>query len=87
MNTYDGKVIRKRKVIPTTCSVQGVARGYTNLAVLQIGSEIVLDPHVTGGCVIVLDETAANALFKVLREWLSWDEDCTCRGRLDRGSH
>jgi hypothetical protein len=66
----DGKLIRKRKVIPTTCTVHGGARGYTNLAVSQIGGEIMLDPHVTGGCVIVLDETAANALCNVLGEWL-----------------
>lgn len=59
-----------RRVISVSCSVHGGARGFTNLAVAQIGGEIVLDPHVTGGCVIVLDETAANALLDVLGEWL-----------------
>jgi hypothetical protein len=30
----------------------------------------VLDPHVTGACVIILDEAAATALFDVLGTWL-----------------
>jgi hypothetical protein len=38
--------------------------------VYQIDGKIVLDPHVTGGCVIVLEEKAANALLGVLQEWL-----------------
>jgi hypothetical protein len=29
-----------------------------------------LDPHVTGACVIVLDEKAATALFDLLGKWL-----------------
>ncbi|MGH3799870.1 MAG: hypothetical protein ACRDTD_07025 [Pseudonocardiaceae bacterium] len=33
------------------------------------GGDIVLDPHVTGACVIVLDEAAATALFDLLGEW------------------
>ncbi len=32
--------------------------------------EIVLDPHVAGSCVIILDEAAATALFDLLGEWL-----------------
>ena len=36
----------------------------------KLNGEIVFDPHVTGACVIVLDETAAAALFDVLRQWL-----------------
>jgi hypothetical protein len=30
----------------------------------------VLDPHVAGSCVIILDETAVTALFDLLEEWL-----------------
>ena len=36
----------------------------------KLNGEIVLDPHVTGACVIILDEDAATALFEVLRTWL-----------------
>jgi hypothetical protein len=32
--------------------------------------DIELNPHATDQCVILLDETAANALFDVLGEWL-----------------
>jgi hypothetical protein len=32
--------------------------------------EIVLDVHVTGACVIILDEAAARALFDILGTWL-----------------
>ncbi len=70
MSADAGKLIRKRKVIPTTCSVHGGARGFTNLAVAQIGGEIVLDPHVTGACVIIFEEAAARVLFNVLGDWL-----------------
>jgi hypothetical protein len=33
-------------------------------------TSIELDPHVTGGCVIILDERAASELFDALGEWL-----------------
>ncbi|MBV9011261.1 MAG: hypothetical protein JO272_04295 [Pseudonocardiales bacterium] len=32
--------------------------------------DIVLDPHVTGECVIILDRAAATALFDILGPWL-----------------
>ncbi|MGH3701608.1 MAG: hypothetical protein ACRDQ9_20280 [Pseudonocardiaceae bacterium] len=32
-------------------------------------AEIILDPHVTGGCVIIFDEVGARVLFEVLGEW------------------
>lgn len=70
MSAGEGQPTRQRKVIPTTCSVHGGGRGYTNLAVSQIDGEIVLDPHLTGGCVIVFEEKAAKALLGVLQEWL-----------------
>jgi hypothetical protein len=34
------------------------------------GEEIVLDVPVAGGCVIILDEAGAAALFDVLGTWL-----------------
>jgi hypothetical protein len=70
MSTPERRPARNRRVIPTTCSVHGGARGFTNLVVSRLGGEIVLDPHVTGGCVIVLDEAAASQLFDVLGDWL-----------------
>ena len=35
------------------------------------GEEIALDVQVTGGCMIMLDETAGLALFDVLGTWLA----------------
>jgi hypothetical protein len=59
-----------RRAIPVTCAVHKGPRGFANLVVEKQGSEIILDPHVTGECVIILDEDAATALFEVLRKWL-----------------
>lgn len=55
------------KTIPATCQIHG-ARGYCNLLVRKTEGDIVLDPHVSGQCVIVLDEKAATALFDLLSE-------------------
>jgi hypothetical protein len=70
MSTPDRSPARTRRVIPTTCSVHGGSRGFTNLVVSRLGGEIVLDPHATGSCVIVLDKAAASQLFATLRDWL-----------------
>ena len=35
------------------------------------GQTIVLDPHVTGCCVITLDEVGARALCDAVMEWLT----------------
>jgi hypothetical protein len=59
-----------RRVIHTTCSTHGGGIEFTNLVVSKRDGEIVLDPHVPGACVIILDEDAATALFEVLRTWL-----------------
>jgi hypothetical protein len=60
-----------RKAIPVSCALHGGPRGFANLVVeRKHGGEIVLDPHVTGACVIIFDEDAATALFEVLRTWL-----------------
>jgi hypothetical protein len=59
-----------RKAIPVSCAVHRGPRGFANLMVEKRGEEIILDPHVTGACVIILDETAATALFDLLGTWL-----------------
>jgi hypothetical protein len=59
-----------RRVIHTTCTKHGGAAGFTNLVVTRHDGGIELDPHVTGSCVIVLDEAAASALFDALGKWL-----------------
>ncbi|MGH3865217.1 MAG: hypothetical protein ACRDQ4_03600 [Pseudonocardiaceae bacterium] len=59
-----------RRAIPVTCAVHKGPRGFANLVVEKQGGEIILDPHVTGECVIILDETAATVLFEALRTWL-----------------
>jgi tRNA G10 N-methylase Trm11 len=69
-NGTNDAVASRRKVIHATCTKHGSARGFTNLAVSKHDGEIVFDPHVTGGCVIVLDEAAATAVRDALTEWL-----------------
>jgi hypothetical protein len=59
-----------RTAIPVSCALHPGPRGFANLVVEKQGSEIVLDPHVTGACVIILDEAAATSLFEILRRWL-----------------
>jgi hypothetical protein len=59
-----------RKAIPVSCALHRGPRGFANLVVEKQGSEIVLDPHVTGACVIIFDDDAATALFEALRRWL-----------------
>jgi hypothetical protein len=56
------------RAIAVTCTQHG-AVGFTNLMVSKREGAIVLDPHVAGSCVI-LDETAATALFDLLGVWL-----------------
>ncbi|MGH3773034.1 MAG: hypothetical protein ACRDRW_16845 [Pseudonocardiaceae bacterium] len=56
-----------RITISVTRAVHRGPRGFANLVVEKQGEEIVLDPHVTGECVIILDEDGATELFEVLR--------------------
>jgi hypothetical protein len=63
-------VQRSRKVIHASCSRHGGARGFTNLVIAKVDGAIVLDPHVTGQCVIELDEAEATAMCDQLSEWL-----------------
>jgi hypothetical protein len=59
-----------RKVIHTTCSLHRGPVGFANLVVSKRGGRIEFDPHVTGSCVITLDEDGARVLFEALGEWL-----------------
>jgi hypothetical protein len=61
---------RRRRVIHITCSVHGGCRGFTNLVVTKRDGTIVLDPHGTDQCVLILDEAAATELWEVLGESL-----------------
>jgi hypothetical protein len=47
-----------------------LASGFTNLVASKRDGEIELDPHVDGGCRILLDEAGATVLRDVLVEWL-----------------
>jgi hypothetical protein len=65
------RVSREPQAIPVSCALHRGPRGFANLVVeRKRDGEIVLAPHVTGACVIILDEDAATALFEVLRTWL-----------------
>jgi hypothetical protein len=69
--TSEGQPVRAHgQTIPVTCQTHGGSKGFCNLRVRKVGEDIVLDPHVTGGCVIVLDKKAATALFDVPGERL-----------------
>jgi hypothetical protein len=60
-----------RRAIPVSCALHQGPRGFANLVVeRKRDGEIVLDVHVTGACVIILDEDAARALFNLLGTWL-----------------
>ena len=59
-----------RRVIDCTCTVHSGARNFMPLVCTKRDGDIELNPHATDQCVILLDETAANALFDVLGEWL-----------------
>jgi hypothetical protein len=65
-----GRPVGNRRVIHATCLMHGGSRGFTNLAGTRSDGQIVLDPHVTGSCVMILDGAAATELFDVLRQWL-----------------
>ncbi|MBV9447249.1 MAG: hypothetical protein JO345_15310 [Streptosporangiaceae bacterium] len=61
---------KNRRAIPAQCGVHGGPRGFTNVVVeRKENGDIILDPHVTGQCVIIFDEAAAATLFDVLGTW------------------
>jgi hypothetical protein len=59
-----------RRTIAATCSTHRSGVGFCNLRVTKVDGTIVFDPHVTGSCVITLDEDGARVLFEALGEWL-----------------
>jgi hypothetical protein len=59
-----------RRAIGVTCAVHQGPRGFTNLVVEKQGDKIIFDPHVTGECVIILDEPAGRILLYALKDWL-----------------
>jgi hypothetical protein len=60
----------RRKAIPVTCGLHRGPVGFANLLVSMQSGWIVFDPHVTGACVIALDEDGAKTLHNILAEWL-----------------
>jgi hypothetical protein len=60
----------RRKAIPATCQLHRGPVGFANLMVSKHNETIVLDPHVTGACVISLHEESARTLRNLLTEWL-----------------
>ncbi|HSZ30369.1 MAG TPA: hypothetical protein VK784_11535 [Pseudonocardiaceae bacterium] len=69
--TSEGQPARaRRKAIPATCALHRGPIGFANLMVSVSNGKIVFDPHVTGSCVITLDEAEACVLRDLLTEWL-----------------
>ena len=62
--------LANRRAIGVTCAVHRGPRGFANLVVEKQGGEIILDPHVTGECVIILDEDQARVIRDAFIEWL-----------------
>lgn len=60
-----------RRVIHVHCTTHGGPVGYTNLVIKKLDTTIELDPHVTGACVILIDESGATVLRDALTEWLA----------------
>jgi hypothetical protein len=61
---------QRRKAIPGTCGLHRGPIGFANLVVNERDGTIVFDPHVTGECLITLDEQSARTLRDTLTEWL-----------------
>jgi hypothetical protein len=59
-----------RKAIPGTCGLHRGPIGFANLMVSLQGRSVVFDPHVTGECLITLNEESATTLRDILTEWL-----------------
>jgi hypothetical protein len=69
--TSEGRPARpRRKAIPATCLLHRGPIGFANLMVSKSDGTVVLDPHVTGSCLITLDEAGACVLRDTLTEWL-----------------
>jgi len=59
-----------RRSIPATCQLNRGTVEYGNLVVSKRDGTIVLDPRVTGSCVMSLDDDGAAFLRDLLTEWL-----------------
>jgi len=59
-----------RRAIGVTCAVHRGPRSFANLVVEKQGDEIIFDPHVTGECVIILEEDTTWVIRDALIEWL-----------------
>jgi hypothetical protein len=59
----------RRKAIPGTCALHRGPIGFANLMVSLQGDSVAFDPHVTGECVITLQEQSAKMLRDILTEW------------------
>jgi hypothetical protein len=68
--SYEHPAPANHLTIPATCRTHGGGVGFCNLRVSKVGGSIELDPHVTGQCVLTLDEDAATQLRDALGEWL-----------------
>lgn len=60
-----------RAMISVSCVPFRGTRGYATLMVDPRGEELALDAQISGGCMIILNETSAAALFCVLAAWLA----------------
>lgn len=66
----DNQQLGTHRTVSATCQIHRGCKGFCNLRLTKVGGEIVLDPHVTGCCVIRFDETEARTVRDTLTEWL-----------------
>ncbi|MGH3673660.1 MAG: hypothetical protein ACRDSH_24025 [Pseudonocardiaceae bacterium] len=59
-----------RRVISATCAIHPGAAGYCNLEVSRDGDDLMLNPHVTGACQVLLTLTQARELYAAIGELL-----------------
>jgi hypothetical protein len=55
-----------RKVIHATCVIHPGTPNFTNLELVWDGFDLVLNPHATGACTLLLNETEARELRSVI---------------------
>ncbi|MGH3869649.1 MAG: hypothetical protein ACRDQ4_26815 [Pseudonocardiaceae bacterium] len=61
---------RNHRAIPSHRRLHGECRGFRNRRLIKTGGSIVLDPHITGCGMIVLDQDQATAIRDTLAEGL-----------------
>jgi hypothetical protein len=59
-----------RKVISATCALHPGTPGFTNLELTWDGEDLVLHPHATGVCKLILNEAEVGELYAFLDEVL-----------------